>query len=408
MNAIAKYLKDEKALIKAAFSDKRGVGSDLWIKVSLRPVIIKGEEKVQFSYYDARKCTVKNYSGRDYQRAVEELLKVGFKNAFIETTNGNLQMITNKKGEVSVHEKAATKIKQNISMDHDRTKKYLIPDNIPSDFLEAVGIMTREGKVKADKQNKFKQLNGFLKIIDETFEKAKKSVKFSEAKLLAVDCGCGNAYLTFAAYDYFNYIVKKPLELIGIDVNGELLENHKKEIEKLHWEGLKFQKSKIIDFKPPRNPDLVMSLHACDTATDEALFQAISWGAKMIFASPCCHHNIQKQLDEAKGDLKDFAPILRHGALKERMGDVLTDSFRVLILRIMGYQTDIIEFVNTENTNRNLLIRAVKSTETADKKIIEEYVNLKKIWKVKPYLEKLLILQFPAAAKGDETDNAHK
>ena len=393
---VQKYLENEKALLKAAFSGNQKNDANDWIRVTLRPIIIKGQECIQFSYYDERKCTVKNYHGGGYRAAVRDLLALNFKNIFVDTVKGSVQMITNKRGEVSINEKNAVKVKEAVNLEHNKVKKYIIPDNIPSDFLEAVGIMTSEGKVKADKQNKFRQLNGFLKIVDETFAKAKKSLKFDDKELLAVDCGCGNAYLTFAAYDYFNYIVKKPLGLIGIDINKELLENHKEEIEKLNWDKLKFQATKIIDYTPPRNPDLVMSLHACDTATDEALFKAISWGSKMIFASPCCHHNIQKQLDSNKDVLKDFAPILRHGSLKERLGDVLTDSFRILILRIMGYQTDVIEFVNSENTNRNLIIRAVKYLEAGDKKTVEEYKALKKLWKVEPYLEKLLVLQFPA------------
>lgn len=404
---IQRYLENEKALLKAAFSGKQKESENPWIRVTLRPIIIKGEERVQFSYYDERKCTVKNYYGGGYRAAVRDLLALNFKNIFIETTEGSVQMLTNKRGEISVHEKAAAKPKESVNLEHNKTKKYIIPDNIPSDFLEAVGIMTAEGKVKADKQNKFRQLNGFLKIVDETFAKAKKSLKFGDGELLAVDCGCGNAYLTFAAYDYFNYIVKKPLGLIGIDINKELLENHEKEIKKLNWDKLKFEATKIIDYTPPRNPDLVMSLHACDTATDEALFKAISWGSKMIFASPCCHHNIQQQLDSNKDLLKEFAPILRHGALKERLGDVLTDSFRVLILRIMGYQTDVIEFVSSDNTNRNLIIRAVKYLEPGDKKTIEEYKALKNLWKVTPYLEKLLVLQFPSSAKSDVGNDAH-
>ncbi len=414
VDQIRKYLENEKGLLKATFSGKQKNAVNPWERVTLRPVIIKGARCVQFSYYDERKCTVKNYHGGGYRAAVRDLFALNFKNIFVETTEGSVQMLTNKRGEVSVNEKAAAdpqrrtphatpglslehgalasavKQKEMVSLEHNKTKKYIIPDNIPSDFLEAVGIMTKEGKVKADKQNKFRQLNGFLKIVDETFGKAKKSLKFGEDELLAVDCGCGNAYLTFAAYNYFNYIVKKPLELIGIDINKELLVAHEEEIEKLNWNGLKFQATKIIDYTPPKNPDLVMSLHACDTATDEALFKAISWGSKMIFASPCCHHNIQTQLEKNKESLKEFAPILRHGALKERLGDVLTDSFRVLILRIMGYQTDVIEFVNSENTNRNLIIRAVKYLEPGDKKTVEEYKALKKLWKVTPYLEELL------------------
>lgn len=385
---IWKYLENEEALLKATFSGvPRNIDSP-WIRVTLRPVIIKGKQLIQFSYYDQKKGIVKNHSGKDYAREAKKLLDLPFKNTYIETTKGNLQIQTNKRGEIMINEDKKLKPKV-TSLAHNISKKYLLPDHVPSAFLEAIGIMTQDGKVKSDKQNKFKQLNGFLKIIDETFAKAQKSVDFKH-ELLAIDCGCGNAYLTFATYNYFNYIAEKPLELIGIDINKDLLERHGDKITKLDWPKLRFEATKIIDYSPPRNPDLVLSLHACDTATDDALFKAISWDSKMIFASPCCHHNLQLQLEGQKDALKEYAPLLRHGALSERLGDVLTDAFRALILRIMGYQTDVIEFVSSENTNRNLIIRAIKYLKPGDKKFVDEYKTLKKTWQVTPYLETLL------------------
>ncbi len=385
---IWKYLENEEALLKATFSGvPRNIDSP-WIRVTLRPVIIKGKQLIQFSYYDQKKGIVKNHSGKDYAREAKKLLDLPFKNIYIESTKGNLQIQTNKRGEIIINEDKKLKPKV-TSLAHNISKKYILPDHVPSAFLEAIGIMTQEGKVKADKQNKFKQLNGFLKIIDETFTKAQKSVDFKH-ELLAIDCGCGNAYLTFATYNYFNYIAEKPLELIGIDINKDLLERHGDKITKLDWPKLRFEATKIIDYSPPRNPDLVLSLHACDTATDDALFKAISWDSKMIFASPCCHHNLQLQLEGKKDALKEYAPLLRHGALSERLGDLLTDAFRALILRIMGYQTDVIEFVSSENTNRNLIIRAIKYLKPGDKKFVDEYKTLKKTWQVTPYLETLL------------------
>lgn len=379
------YLEEE-VLLRAAFSG--GVVECPWIKVTLRPVLIKAKRVIQFSFYDQRKVIVKNYSGEKYGEELEELMNWQFKNIYVESKKGNLQIMTSKKGKVTVNEDK--KMKQTeANMDHNISKKYLIPDDVPSAFLEAVGIMTSGGKVKSDKQNKFRQLNGFLKIIDETFRKAQKALDF-QGDLLAVDCGCGNAYLTFATYNYFNQIAGKPLELIGIDINKSLLDGHKAEIEKLKWDKLKFEATKIIDFNPQRSPDLVLSLHACDTATDDALYKAICWDSKMIFASPCCHHNLQKQLDEKKAELEVFTPLLRHGALSERLGDLLTDAFRALILRIMGYQTDVIEFVSAENTNRNLIIRAAKYLKPGDRNYVEEYKKLKAVWKVNPYLEGLL------------------
>lgn len=387
---ILKCIGNSNDVLKGSFSGKTKLTETPWMRVTLRPILIKGEEHVQFSYYDKKKCIVKNYLGREYLQALKELINSTFKNIFIESTNGNLQIQITKKGKVMINESAAQKTKADVDLKHNRNKNYLLPEDMPSDFLEAVGIMTKEGKVKADKQSKFRQLNGFLKIIDETLAKASRAIPESKKTLLAIDCGCGNAYLTFAVYNYFNHIIKRPLGLVGIDVNNELIANHRHEIEQLQWETLTFEATKIIDYTPPSAPDLVMALHACNTATDEALFKAISWDAKMIFASPCCHHHLQEQLNQQQDLLAAHAPIFRHGALSERFGDILTDTFRALTLRIMGYQTDVIEFVTSEHTNRNLIIRGVKNLEPGDKKFVEEYKVLKATWHVTPYLETLL------------------
>ncbi len=386
--AITKYIGSSNNVLKASFSGK--TTSSPWIRVTLRPILIKGEEHVQFSFYDEKKCITKNYLGKEYTEALNDLIKSNFKNIFIESTLGNLQIQFSKKGKIIINESKTQKTKNDIDLQHNRSKNYLLPEDVPSDFLEAVGIMTKEGKVKADKQSKFRQLNGFLKIIDETFPKTQKGIDPKKHDLLAIDYGCGNAYLTFAVYNYFNFIIHQPLTLVGIDVNKELIENHRLEIEKLQWQTLKFEATKISDYQPPASPDLVMALHACNTATDDALFKAITWDAKMIFASPCCHHHMQQQLSRQQKALAAHAPLFRHGALSERFGDILTDSFRALILRIMGYQTDVIEFITSEHTNRNLIIRGVKGLVPGDKQFVEEYKVLKQTWHVTPYLETLL------------------
>ncbi len=388
--AVIKYIGSSNNVLKVSFSGKTNTTVSPWIRVTLRPILIKGEERVQFSFYDDKKCIVKNYLGSEYSEALQGLIKSNFKNIFIESVQGNLQIQVSKKGKLLINESETKKTKTDIDLKHNRTKNYLLPEDVPSDFLEAVGIMTKEGKVKADKHSKFRQLNGFLKIIDETFAKTQKVTEPEKQELLAIDYGCGNAYLTFAVYNYFNFIIHRPLTLVGIDVNKELIENHRLEIEKLQWQTLKFEATKISDYQPPASPDLVMALHACNTATDDALFKAITWDAKMIFASPCCHHHIQQQLSRQQKALAAHAPLFRHGALSERFGDILTDSFRALILRIMGYQTDVIEFVTSEHTNRNLIIRGVKSLVPGDKQFVEEYKILKETWHVTPYLETLL------------------
>ncbi|MBP7056877.1 hypothetical protein KBB08_00110, partial [Candidatus Gracilibacteria bacterium] len=192
---ITKYIGESVDVLKASFSGKAKDSTSPWNRVTLRPILIKGLEYIQFSYYDERKCTVKNYRGDEYTAAINELMALAFKNIFIESTKGNLQIQVSKKGKLLVNESAPQKTKADIDLNHNRNKNYILAEDIPSDFLEAVGIMTKEGKVKADKQHKFRQLNGFLKIIDETVTKLDKKQKPIPGELLAIDYGCGNAYL---------------------------------------------------------------------------------------------------------------------------------------------------------------------------------------------------------------------
>jgi Methyltransferase domain len=245
--------------------------------------------------------------------------------------------------------------------------------------------MSEDGKIRADMQSKFRQINEFLKLVQQTGELE----KFSTSPLHVVDCGCGNAYLTFAFFYYLDSVLHIPTHLTGIDVNGELLTRHAEKSLRLGWPHLTFQTTSIIDFQPVTPPDIVLALHACDTATDEALAQGMQWQSKLIISAPCCQHHMQKQLDHQPAP-RPFGPVERHSILKERLGDILTDTFRAQILRIMGYSTDVVQFVSSDHTAKNLMIRAVKSLKAGDAKFVREYTDLKDFWKVTPYLEQLL------------------
>jgi SAM-dependent methyltransferase len=244
-------------------------------------------------------------------------------------------------------------------------------------------------------QRKFRQINHFLEIVDQTVKKIG-GLNGAEGRMLStVDCGCGNAYLTFATYHYFNHILGKPMAVKGIDVQEDLLIRNAERSRHLGWANLTFEATKIIDFQPAGPPDVVLALHACDTATDEALAQAIRWQSKMVLCAPCCHHHLQQQIQRQPA-LSPYEPVLRHGVLSERLGDILTDAFRALILRIMGYQTDVIQFVATEHTAKNLMIRAIKTVKPGDTRFVREYRALKDLWQVTPYLAQLLGEDFAA------------
>lgn len=377
-------LRDE-TFLKATFSGQERNQTGQWIKVSIRPVLVRGKKHMQFSYFDVKKDTTKNYQGAEATEMLEQLLALGFKNVHIHTTHTHIAVTLTKKGKALIHTSKSEDQMHTTNLSHDHQKATLLTAADATPFLQAVGIMTQDGKIRADMQSKFRQINEFLKLVQQTGELE----KFTTMPLSVVDCGCGNAYLTFAFFYYLNDVLHIPTHLTGIDVNAELLAKHAEKSAHLAWPNLTFQPTSIIDFQPSIPPNIVLALHACDTATDEALAQGIAWQSTLIISAPCCQHHLQKQLDHQPTP-SPFAPVERHNILKERLGDILTDTFRALILRIMGYQTDVVQFVSSEHTAKNLMIRAVKSLNVGNIQFVREYQALKDFWKVTPYLEQVL------------------
>ncbi len=372
--------------IKATFSGQHRDRAIAWMKVIVRPVLVRDQRHMQFSYFDAKKDITKNYRGDEIAEKLEQILAVEFKNVHVQTAHNTIDITITNKGKALIHSTTSSVQPKEANLSHDRQKKVLLTADDAAPFLKAVGIMTQDGKIRADMQGKFRQINEFLKLTGAL-------EKFNTSPLSVVDCGCGNAYLTFAFYYYLNSVLDIPTHLTGIDVNGELLTRHAEKSSSLDWSGLTFQTTRIIDFKPVTPPDIVLALHACDTATDEALAQGIRWQSKLIISAPCCQHHLQEQLDHQPAP-RPFGPVERHGILKERLGDILTDTFRALMLRIMGYQTEVVQFVSSEHTAKNIMIRAVRSLKVGDPKFVQEYKDLKDFWKVTPYLEQLLGEEF--------------
>jgi SAM-dependent methyltransferase len=302
----------------------------------------------------------------------------------LHTTEGAIQIEISKKGKAFLRHHAGPKIiAPNLA--HDRTKALLLPAGEPNPFLEAIGIMTPEGRVRARMQRKFRQINKFLELIIDTADLE----GIERCPLQIVDCGCGNAYLTFAIYYYLNSVLKIPTVMTGIDVNAGLLRQRSEAAQRLGWDGMRFETTRIADFQPDGRPAIVVALHACDTATDEALAGAVKWGSELIFAAPCCHHHLQAQMTRRQIP-RPYHEILRSSILKERMGDLLTDGLRALLLRMHGYRADVVQFIATEHTPKNLMIRAVKSDRVAGNRAVLEYRELTELWGVRPYLEELL------------------
>ncbi len=367
-----------------------------WRQVIVRPVLIKNERYLQFSYFTEKQDITKNYRDSEADEKLDDLLALPFSAIHAQSTAENLVVQITKKGKPLVHRNKPIDANREPDLTHDHSKILPLPADKPDTFLQAIGIMDEQGKVFPGMQGKFSQVNEFLKLLDHTGELE----HFGKTPLNILDCGCGSAYLSLATYHYLNDIRGIPARLVGVDVNGTLMQKDNAQSEALGFTEACFQKSAIIDYQPEVPPDIVLALHACDTATDEAIAQGIRWQSRLILCAPCCHHDLNQQLSAASPhslpDVAPFSPVLRHGILKERLADILTDAFRALVLRIMGYKTDVVEFVSSEHTDKNLMIRAVKRPHTHNAAFVQEYLALKKFWGVTPYLEKLLGEQFTA------------
>ncbi len=379
-------LLDDSTLVSAEFRRGRTGKTPGWETVSLRPVRLQNDIVLQFTYFDGRQATVKNYPFTEATSAVDEVLSSGFKSIIVNETTGSWRVQISKKGRAIIHHDPAAAAVP-LPLAHDREKPYLIDADDPPAFLKAIGVATQDGRIRSGQQRKFRQINEFLRLLASTGIADEQQ----EQPLHVVDLGCGNAALTFAAYHYLHNMAGLPVQVTGVDIKPHLIEKHNETSQLLGWENVTFSAGQIIDYKPREAPDVVIALHACDTATDEALAQGVWADSRLILSAPCCHHHLQAQLAETKPPL-EFEPVMRHGILRERLGDNLTDAFRAQILTVLGYQTDVIEFIAVAHTPKNLLIRAARreTTPAATEAAVAAYRAMKDYWNVTPYLETLL------------------
>jgi SAM-dependent methyltransferase len=376
---------DGDGLVEAVFQGARRGAAVPWERVTVRPVELKGGRRLQFSYFDGRQDVAKNYSGEEAAAAARELLNLPFRSIRAETADETIRVQFSKKGKAIVHREKRGGEAIPIDLAHDRPKAGILPADDPPAFLQTIGVATADGRIRANQERKFRQINEFLRLIDETGE----IDRLDERPLRVVDLGCGSAALTFATYHYLSAIKNIPTQMTGVDAKELLMARHQATAATLGWNGLTFAAGQILDYAPEEAPAVVLALHACDTATDDALARAARWGSRLIFSAPCCHHHLQAQLAAAETP-KPFRPVLRHGILRERLGDALTDALRAHILRLLGYRAEVLEFVAVEHTPKNLMIRAVLTHAPAPPSLVNEYKALKEYWGVTPYLEELL------------------
>ena len=380
---LAEKFDDTKSLVRVVLSGRRRNMQTAHERIDMRPVLIKESIAIQVSHSDGRQMTTKNYEAG--QAPFNELLRSGYANILLEQTHQSISVRITKKGEALVH-RESTEREQELA--HDRSKSRLLDPSDP--YLIAIGISDSQGNLKASKSDKYKQVEEFLRLLTPTLTSAIKAghiAQPSDAKpLTIVDLGCGHAYLTFAAHQYLRS-QGMAVNVIGIDVRTAARDRNNEIAQQLGIaSSIEFRAEEIAD-TTLASADIAIALHACDTATDDAIAWAINSDAKLALIAPCCHHDIQAQMHEAP---EPWSIITRNGIMKERLGDLLTDGLRMQIMKLRGYRVEAIEFIGGEHTPRNLMIRAVKTGAGADASEKQKYDEMLALWKVKPALASLI------------------
>lgn len=299
----------------------------------------------------------------------------------------NFDIRISKKGKI-FYSKHSQKNELKIDKNHNKKKNYILEEGMDIPAFVDLGIFSKDGKIINSKYDKYKQINRFIEIIDDEVKKLPSDYIDGKDKVLRIlDFGCGKSYLTFVAYYYFVEIRKMNVEITGLDLKEDVINKCKEVAQKYGYDRLKFELGDINGYKLENNVDIVISLHACDTATDYALFNAVNWKAKMIFSVPCCQHEINASIKADK-----LSIITRYGLIQERMAALMTDSIRANILEAMGYKTQLIEFIDFEHSPKNILIRAVRSKVSREKrkKLIDEIEALRSEFSFEQTLYSLL------------------
>ncbi len=357
------------SLTRAVLSKPRS--RELPAKVTVDPVELRGETAYRFTTHLADRAMHENLPADGARERLGTLL-ADYGQALLQTADADWQVL----GETVLRRppsRAAT------PRAHDRRKRYLLEEGTPVPFLVELGVMTPNGSVRKSRYDKFRQVNRFLELVDDVVPSLR-----PEGTLRVVDFGCGKSYLTFAIHHLLTMLRGREVELVGLDLKEDVIATCSALAERSGASGLRFERGDIAGFDPGADVDLVVSLHACDTATDEALAQAVRWRADAILAVPCCQKEAYRQLESSL-----LAPLLRHGLAKERFGALVTDALRAQLLELAGYRTQLVEFVALEHTAKNVLVRAVKGSP-AGADVRAAYEELRDSLGLEPTLERLL------------------
>ena len=360
----------QKNLIDLTISGLKKKNEELPVKIKVRPVAMKDKIEYQVSEFIGRKVFHKNYKKDELKKKITDWMQEDYKQAQFTMTDATAQILSGKHSQ-TVKYKKCKEVRVQRDLSHNRTKRYILPEGTPVGFLIDLGVMTKEGKIVRQKYDKYRQINRFLEFVEDILPQLSK-----EREQTIIDFGCGKSYLTFAMYYYLKELKGYDIRIIGLDLKEDVIAHCNELKDKYGYGKLSFLVGDIASYTDVDAVDMVVKLHACDTATDYALAKAVQWGAKVILSVPCCQHEANRMMENEL-----LQPVLQYGILKERMAAIMTDAVRANLLTAKGYDTQILEFIDMEHTPKNLLIRAVytgKDSENAAEalKNMEEALHL--------------------------------
>ena len=389
MKTLQNFLKEQfdDGVMLAVLSGQRKKEPDVPSRVRIRPVEIRGERVFQATATVGTKAIHKNYTLEEVLSYVEASLTDGFSQLQIQGQMKDGTVLVSKKGKQTIKTRPHEALEPVKIQSHNRVKQYILKEGIPVPFLVDLGVMNKEGKVHTHSYDKFKQINRFLEFIEDILPSLQK-----DREVTILDFGCGKSYLTFAMYYYLKELKGYDVNIIGLDLKEDVIKKCSGLALKYGYEKLHFLQGDIADYEGVNKVDMVVTLHACDKATDYALAKAVEWDAEVILSVPCCQHELNYRI---QNDLLE--PVLKYGILKERMSALITDGIRAELLESEGYHTQILEFIDMEHTPKNLLIRAVK---TGDKASVAKLSQMTDAFNGHLTLEKLLYPEGLSQKKG--------
>ena len=348
-------------------------------KVKIRPVLLKEQLNFQVTEYKGKQVFHENYEKQDAIAYIIEQMEKFFGQMVLESTTKTVNVLVSKKGTVTIKQKVQKNEVKPKELSHNRKKRYILEAGDAIPFLVDLGVQTKDGKIVNSRYDKFRQINRFLEFIQDIVENLPKG-----RELTIVDFGCGKSYLTFAMYHYLKVMKGFDIRVIGLDLKEDVIAYCNELKDKYGYEKMSFTTGDIASYTGVDAVDMVVTLHACDTATDYALEKAVKWGASVILSVPCCQHELNHQMKN-----EELSAVLKYGLLKERIAALITDGLRAEMLEQCGYDTQVLEFIDMEHTPKNILIRGVKRTKEREINF-EKYDNCCKALHVDPMLGKLL------------------